>query len=113
METIEVNAPVRWNVSGTWVAGDTIQIFIQKGQQVSSYTYNVVQGRTASFVLTLDFVLNWNANSDSFCKTITASMGNVNEIMMNGTSAWGCAMFAIVNSANGKFTNQGQPASPR
>ena len=106
METIEVNAPVRWNVAGTWVAGDTIQIFIQKGQQVSSYTYNVVQGRTASFVLTLDFVLNWNANSDSFCKTITASMGNVNEIMMNGASAWGCAMFAIVHSANGIFTNQ-------
>jgi hypothetical protein len=106
METIEVNAPVRWNVAGTWVAGDTIQIFIQKGQQVSSYTYNVVQGRTASFVLTLDFVLNWNANSDSFCKTITASMGNINEIMMNGASAWGCAMFAVVHSANGIFTNQ-------
>jgi hypothetical protein len=113
METIEVNAPTRFHVAGTWVAGDTIQVFIQKGQQVSSYTYTVVQGRTQSFVLALDFVLNWNANSDSFCKTITASIGNnLDEIMMNGTSAWGGVIYPVVNSASGTFVNQAVVGNP-
>jgi len=103
---LDVNAPTRLMVAGTWVSGDTIQIWIQKGLNTSSHTFTVGAGRTTSAQVIADFITDWNANADAFCKTIVASNIGDSNIILNGTSAWQ-TMTPVINGVSGAASSGG------
>ncbi len=102
---LDANAPTRLTVGGTWAAGDTIQVWVQKVLQISSFTYTVQPGLTSAAQVAADFAAAWDANADSFCQTITASSSDVN-IILSGTSAWQ-TMTPVVNGVVGGTSSLG------
>jgi hypothetical protein len=108
-EVCATNAPYRFKVGGTgWAAGDTIKVWVQRGQQLGSYTFEVDiedVGRTSVANIVADFVAAWNANAPTFCKTVTASddLNAHDTILMTSATPW-LSIYASLETDGGTGT---------